>query len=165
MDGRSVTLGCCAGRSLARGRAQARTHRHTAESATLLLPSGPPAAPAGGGGGSSTGAVPCSRGVVRFQQAELSIKIVKDSTVGNGGKLHFFLKCFLENEIFFDNLKFFVLIFSNFVFFASELDSESLSTLLKIVFKREASRVEGYVTPSCTEIRLSVRNLRKSEKI
>jgi hypothetical protein len=50
-------------------------------------------------------------------------------------------------------------------FFASEVDSESLSTLRKTIFKREASRVEGYVTPSCTEIRLSVRNLRKSEGI
>ncbi len=29
------------------------------------------------------------------------------------GKLHFFLKCFLENEIFLDNIKYFVLIFSN----------------------------------------------------
>jgi hypothetical protein len=76
--------------------------------------------------------------------------------------------------IFLDNLKFFRLHFlrkskiylrkCNLVFLASELDSESLSTLRKIIFKREASRVEGHVTPSCTEMRLSVRNLRKSKK-
>jgi hypothetical protein len=53
----------------------------------------------------------------------------------------------------------------NLVFFASELDSESLSTLRKIIFKRDASSVEGYVTPSCTEMRVSVRILRKSGKI
>jgi hypothetical protein len=91
------------------------------------------------------------------------------------GTLHFCSEIFLRNEIFLDNLKFFVPIFKEndciflenaiSFFFASELDSESLSTLRKIVFKREASRVEGYVTPSCTEMRLSVRNLRKSEKI
>jgi hypothetical protein len=71
-------------------------------------------------------------------------------------------------------IQFFILIFSNFdcIFlknaistFISEVDSESLSTLRKIIFKREASRVEGYVTPSCTEMRLSVRNLRKFEKV
>jgi hypothetical protein len=55
------------------------------------------------------------------------------------GKLHFFLKFFLENKIFLDNFKFYVLIFSNFdciflenaisFFFALELDSKSLSTL------------------------------------
>ncbi len=58
MDGRSVAQGGYAGRSLARGRAQARTRKHTAESATLLRPSGPLAAPGGGGGVSSAGAVP-----------------------------------------------------------------------------------------------------------
>ncbi len=72
---------------------------------------------------------------------------------GTSGEYTFFLKYFLENEIFLDNLKFFVLIFSNFdkmhlIFFASELDSELLSTFREIIFKREASRVEGYVTPS-----------------
>jgi hypothetical protein len=60
-------------------------------------------------------------------------------------------RIFLENAISF--------------FFSSELDSESLSTLREIIFKREASSVEGYVTPSCTEMRLSVRILRKSGKI
>ncbi len=35
---------------------------------------------------------------------------------------------------------------------ASELDSESLSTLWKISFKREASTVEEYVTTSCTKL-------------
>ncbi len=87
----------------------------------------------------------------------------------------FCLKCFLENEIFLDKLKFFGLDFlrkwfhflrnCNLVFFASEVDSESLSRLRKIICKREASSVEGYVTPSCTEMRLSVRNLRKSVKV
>ena len=62
-------------------------------------------------------------------------------------------------QIFLDNLKFFVFIFlesqqvilENAIscFLVSELDSESLTTLRKIIFKREASRVEGYVTPSC----------------
>ncbi len=84
------------------------------------------------------------------------------------GKLHFFLRLFLESEIFLDNLKIFRLDFlrkCNLVFFASEVDSESLSTLRKIIFKREASRVEGYVTPFCIEMRLSVSNLRKIEKV
>jgi len=79
--------------------------------------------------------------------------------------------------IFLDNLKFFRLHFlrksksylrkCNLVFLASELDSESLSTLRKIIFKREASRVEGYVTPSCTRNEAkcqNLRNLRKFEK-
>ncbi len=52
----------------------------------------------------------------------------------------------------------------NLNFLISDVDSESLSTLRNINFKREASRVEGYVTPSCTEMRLSVRNLRKLRK-
>jgi hypothetical protein len=48
-----------------------------------------------------------------------------------------------------------MLIFSIF-----EVDSESLSTVWKIIFKREASSVDGYVTlPART--RLNVRNLRK----
>ncbi len=67
-----------------------------------------------------------------------------------------------------DNLKFWGPIFlENAIsfFFASEVDSESLSTLRETIFKREASSVEGYVTPSCTKIRPSVRNLRKSEEI
>ncbi len=81
------------------------------------------------------------------------------------GNYTFFLKFILENEIFLDNLKFFVVIFSNLNFFILEVDSESLSTLQNINFKREASRVEGYVTPSCTETRLSVRNLRKFENV
>ena len=78
-------------------------------------------------------------------------------------------------KISLENLKFFVFIFlesqkvilENAIscFLGSELDSESLSTLRKIIFKREVSRVEGYVTPCCTEMRLSVRNLRKSEKV
>jgi hypothetical protein len=59
------------------------------------------------------------------------------------GSYTFFLKYFLENEIFLDNLKFFFLIFSNFDFFISKVDSESLSTLWKIIFKREESKVDG----------------------
>jgi hypothetical protein len=63
-------------------------------------------------------------------------------------------------KIILDNLKIFVLISSNFdciflenaisIFFYPEVDSESLSTLQNIKFKREASRVEGYVTQTHT---------------
>ncbi len=86
------------------------------------------------------------------------------------GNCTFFLKIFLENAIFLDNL---IFLENDFLrkndciflfFFASEVDSEAQSTLRKTIFKREASRVEGYVTPSCPEIRLSVKNLRKLEK-
>ena len=76
------------------------------------------------------------------------------------GNSTFFLKFSQIVPIFLDNLKFFRLHFlrksksylrkCNLVFLVSELDSESLSTLREIIFKREASRVEGYVTPSCT---------------
>jgi hypothetical protein len=50
----------------------------------------------------------------------------------------------------------------NPIFSLSEVDSESLSTLRSIVFKREASRVEGYVTPCCPEMRLKCQ---KSEQV
>ena len=75
-------------------------------------------------------------------------------------------------KISLENLKFFVFIFlesqkvilENAIscFLVSELDSESLTTLRKIIFKREASRVEGYVTPSCTR---NETKCQKSKKI
>ncbi len=71
-------------RRLARGRARVRTRRRTAESAKLLRPSGPPAAPTGGGGGGGSAGAVLGRGVIRFQQAEIGIEIVKDITVGSG---------------------------------------------------------------------------------
>ncbi len=46
------------------------------------------------------------------------------------------------------------------VFFFWEVNSEFLSTLWKIIFHCEASRVCVYVVPSCTEMKLSVRHLR-----
>ena len=78
-------------------------------------------------------------------------------------------------KIFLENLKFFIFIFlesqqvilENAIscFLGSELDSESLSTLRKIIFKREASRVEGYVTPSCTRNETKCQKSEKSKKI
>ncbi len=60
-------------------------------------------------------------------------------------------------------ISFFYKVQSRF-FFPSEVDSESLFTLREIIFKRDASRVEGNVTPSCPEMKLSVRNLSKFGK-
>ncbi len=50
-------------------------------------------------------------------------------------------------------------------FFVSEVDSKSLSTVRKTIFKREASRIDGYVTASCTKSRLIVSFLKKNQKI
>ncbi len=77
------------------------------------------------------------------------------------GKLHFFLKFFLENEIFLDKFKFLVPTFSNFdciFLFILEVDSDSLFMLQIFFLKCDVSRVEGYVTPSYTKCQ-------KSEKI
>ncbi len=114
--------------------------------------------------------------VVQLLQYQIGSKF--GDLAAQAGEYTFFLKYFLENEIFLDNLKLLILIFSNFnciflenaIFFFCLGDRFRItiygdSTLRKIIFKREESRVEGYVTPSCTEMRLSVGNLRKSEKV
>jgi hypothetical protein len=89
------------------------------------------------------------------------------------GKLHFFPEICLGkwknlriSQISLPDFPDFDCIFPNnaISFFLSEVDSESLSTLRNIIFKRGASRVEGYVTPCCPEMRLSVRNLSKFGK-